>query len=327
MLTSQVHATEYSVTPSPIIGYSPTDGAILGGALFYHPKNDGEKGRFVGLQLASNKHKDGMLTIDYRQPSLLGDWGYGLTASFSSFRYYDYGNGNDTSADNFQTIEGGGYQIRPQLNLGGFANSTFSPFIEYRGREEAAVDGSTTLQFSAETGRYAIGLGQVFDHRDDELNTTAGSYTAWEVAHLPEFDNNLATNQLTIEHRFFYSFKQVVSASRIASGIYDHDPGYLFRFNLGGEAGLRGFHGNRFSGDRYYLLQQEFRFPVWKVISGVVFAELGDVSYTALDNPRHVYGVGLRFALPPDFRMQLRFDLGFDDEGGSGLFVNFGHFI
>ncbi len=326
---SQIIAVEYSYTPSPIIAYSPTDGSILGGALFYHPRDPVAKGTTMGLQFAANKHQDGMFIFEYQQFSRLSELSFGLESSFSSFRYYDYGSGNQTSADSFQIVEGSNFEIKPQLKIPGFAESIWIAFINYRSRTEDAVDGNPSLQLSPESSRYSVGIRQEFDQRNDHLNPTKGTYLAWEVSVLPEQDGaNKQVSNIEFEYRFFMPItNDLSSATRFSAGAFSDDPGYLFRYGLGGENGLRGFYANRFSGDHYYLLQQEFRFPLWKIISGTVFVEAGDVSYGALDNMRTATGVGLRFGLPPDFRMKLRFDFGVDDEGETAMFVNFGQFF
>ena len=324
-----VSAGSYVYTPSPIIAYNPTDGTILGAALFSHPRSTTQSGRMFGLQLMANRAKEGTLLYDYSRPADDSHLGYELQALYNTFKTLDYGRGNTTQGDSYHTIEGEQYRLKPQITGELGQSGRWKLYVDYRGGQERLVDDSPSTTFSAETGRYAVGGSYEHDLRGDRLNSASGSYLLLSLAYLPEESHQLSPSlyRIDAETRYFSKLgSSIISASRISMGYHSDDPGHLFRYVLGGEAGLRGFHANRFSGSRFYLMQQELRFPLWRIVDGVFFAEAGDVSYKALDNMRFVTGIGVRIGLPPDFRMKLRFDLGVSDEGERSLFVNFGQF-
>ena len=90
---------------------------------------------------------------------------------------------------------------------------------------------------------------------------------------------------------------------------------------MGGSWMLRGYGGEYFSGDRCVSLQAEYRYPIWKLFSGVLFSEVGLVD----DEQGSAHGIGLRIGIPPDGNIKARFDLGFTQEGEMNFYVNFKH--
>ena len=116
------------------------------------------------------------------------------------------------------------------------------------------------------------------------------------------------------------SLKNSVLALRAFAGSSFFSPSsYSLAYSLGrqdpfqGLNTLRGFKQNRFRGDKIYLAQTEIRLPLWdKYLSGVLFAELGEVARYKENFTGFVidYGGGLRIGLPPDYDMKLRLDYG-----------------
>lgn len=104
---------------------------------------------------------------------------------------------------------------------------------------------------------------------------------------------------------------------------YDPTPGIL----LGGADLLRGYLNNRFRGDAFTAATGELRIPIWSFISGAAFTEAGRVFLLEGEDDGPAIGMtsgfGLRFGLPPDGLIKLRFDAGFARDGW-GLFFKFG---
>ena len=84
---------------------------------------------------------------------------------------------------------------------------------------------------------------------------------------------------------------------------------------VGGDSLLRGFYSGRFRDRNLAAFQTEYRFPIWKKISGVVFGAMGsladrfrDISW---DNLKYSGGFGLRFKIIPKEKANLRVDFAF----------------
>jgi hypothetical protein len=85
--------------------------------------------------------------------------------------------------------------------------------------------------------------------------------------------------------------------------------------NISGVAIARGYFGGRFRGKVLSHLQAEYRFPIWWRFGGVLFAGTGNVAETPASfdftGLKHSIGAGLRFALVPEERINLRIDVGY----------------
>lgn len=85
--------------------------------------------------------------------------------------------------------------------------------------------------------------------------------------------------------------------------------------NISGVAIARGYFGGRFRDKVLSHIQTEYRFPIWWRFGGVLFAGTGNVAETpaAFDvtTLKHSIGAGLRFALVPEERINLRIDVGY----------------
>lgn len=101
---------------------------------------------------------------------------------------------------------------------------------------------------------------------------------------------------------------------------------YSLAYSLGGSKVFRGFTYNRFRGDKIYFAQSELRMDLWKeILSGVLFFEMGEVSALKDDftGARWNYGAGLRFGLPPSYKVKFRADFGISDEGDYNITMDF----
>ncbi len=99
--------------------------------------------------------------------------------------------------------------------------------------------------------------------------------------------------------------------------------------SLGGADRMRGYFNGRYRDDHLLSLQAEYRVPVYKRISAVGFAGVGDVAgrFSTLSLPqlKYSYGAGLRFAVNKNEKLHIRFDYGFGSgKGNNGFYLQFG---
>jgi outer membrane protein assembly factor BamA len=101
--------------------------------------------------------------------------------------------------------------------------------------------------------------------------------------------------------------------------------------SLGGSTTLRGYLEGRLRDRHSLLVQGELRFPVWRVLKGAAFVEIGRV-YDKITDPldppfvSHFLwsaGAGIRFVLHPDILVRL--DFGVSTEEGVEFWLAFGH--
>lgn len=88
---------------------------------------------------------------------------------------------------------------------------------------------------------------------------------------------------------------------------------------------MRGYYKGRYRDRSLLALQAEFRFPVWKRFSAVVFGGFGQVANglgrLQFDGFKYSVGLGLRFLVVPKEGTNLRVDQAFG-RGSSGFYFN-----
>lgn len=309
------------LTPAPVIGYDPTLGFILGGAIFFEPP---EKRGFAGsLQVMSavqQRRAKAGLSLAYRK---LTPWlSLELWTEFENFQDNYYGVGLATpSTPLFETDPrwldvsiGPRFHLTQELSLGlrglysYYDDQRAADILQQSGTFEGAVDGS------AAGARVEL----AHDTRDSIFSTIRGGkkmlwIEPWALqAGLIQPGTRAG---LTMLHFLKLGRDDVILALRGEGAASFGDRSYLTNYRLGGLFRLRGYRSNRFRGHQYLLGSSELRFPIYSFISGAVFGETGYMWVNGGRNdPSDIArsgGFGLRFGLPPDRRVKLRFDVGF----------------
>lgn len=96
---------------------------------------------------------------------------------------------------------------------------------------------------------------------------------------------------------------------------------------VGGDTILRGYYSGRFRDRNLAAFQTEFRFPIWKKLSGVVFGAMSSLASRfrdlSWDNLKYAGGFGLRFRIIPKEKANLRVDFAFGP-GTYGIYFKAG---
>lgn len=322
-----VPPSDYAV--SPVIGYDPVLGLILGGAYFRFPLRT--PGSFFSGQVQAILSGQFNVLVDHTRYGLFKRTDLNVTASFSDYFQYYFGEGSATDAEVFEKIYASVYQLRPKLTYDLHRAWSASLFADLRGRHETRAVDRDDVQFIGQVfpEEHTLGFGtsvQV-DTRDNTFSTKKGFFGQLSVVDVPRALNvdgadrgALLVNADLRYFRYIYNSRYVLAA-RLSGGYADGDPSYLFRYTLGGAYTLRGFYSNRFRGSRYYAGQMEMRFPFYGRFSGAGFMDVGDITDGAFTGARLSYGGGIRFAL--NANVKLRLDYGTSNDQ-SGVFFTFG---
>lgn len=117
-------AEAYSNAVSPIIGYGPVYGVVLGAAWFRYPAADAELERPVYRDLFVQGTVGGQfsLQIQRRQPDLWPEWDHSLALSVDNFFDYEFPDGSSdyqrfSVATRFHERDGDEAQVFPGLGL------------------------------------------------------------------------------------------------------------------------------------------------------------------------------------------------------------------
>ncbi len=331
--TAVANGGNYTLTPSPVIGYDPTYGWLLGGALFVYPDESvpgNPAKRYFDILAMHVDSPAWMLRTHYKQRDLLPDTNFSLEAVYSDFYAPWFGEGDSTPDVPLYKIDQQFFSLHTAFEFAITKTVEWSLFADYRQRTDQGVDGDTSLHLFPDETTTALGIGLRSDSRSDRFSPLAGHLTELRLSRIgPEtsdIDVAAVVWQLEGEWCQYVAISHRISwAGRLAAGISDGDPGYLFRYALGGAERLRGLEGNRMRGKRYWLVQNEVRYPIWRFISGTAFVESGSVGEESYGAPLTTYGIGLRFGLPPDYRVKLRFDFARTEGEETLTYIDFGH--
>ncbi len=118
-----------------------------------------------------------------------------------------------------------------------------------------------------------------------------------------------------------------IFALNLYSALETGDPPFNQLLFMGGSRRLRGYYEGRFRDKSMVLLQGEYRFPIFWLISGAVFGGYGGIApdYASMgsENFKYNYGAGLRFMLDPQRGINARFDYG-RVKGEGNFYVTLG---
>ncbi len=324
----------YSITP--ILGFDPTYGFLLGGAYFQeNPELPGSK---LDL-LAFGTFKPVVEVYARYQRWNIGRSRYEIKGSISNFfdSYYGEGVTNpnnqiEIKAFNAYLIPSYWYRVDDKISLGVFS--------ELRIRNELGTEANENARFFRDEFTPVIGVAARLDYRDNLGDPTSGSFHELKVDFsLKDLTSNLGTTNLISQpnardflqaewdSRFYLKVSDpLLLSSQIKGGISAGTPSYLYRFSLGGVDNLRGIRSNRLRGKHYYQVQGQARFALnhWLALAG--FGGLGDVAdqnFNDFTSPVASGGVGIRLGLPPDFIAKARFDFAWSkDESTFSLNFN-----
>ncbi len=188
-----------------------------------------------------------------------------------------------------------------------------------------------------------VQLGFVNDRRNDVLRPTSGSLLRFGTEQsIPVGNGNIFFNRLrgSYSHYIPTNLLKFSEGCRAKAKVPDCPQAFAFNvqagtalgtlppyeaFSLGGSNSIRGYEeGDVGSGSSFLQATLEYRFPVFSVISGALFADAGTDFGTGKDlkgNPAGLrnkpgsafgYGLGLRIQSPLG---PIRIDYGFGDRG------------
>lgn len=306
---------------SPIIGYDPSLGTILGGAIFMYPLEP--PGQYFDLQVQTLLSGTMSMNVHYVYDGIAQDLSLSLSGSYSGYVQYYFGEGDATDAEKFDKLYAHRYSCTPELSLCVRSDMRINLFADLRGAKELKVTDKNDLLLKTniipDRTITAVGTSVQYDTRGNLTGLDNGLLGRISIQYLPEGK----TVQYGGEIRNFFNIygARYRIASRVAAGFSTGNPEYLFRYSLGGSYALRGFYENRFRGKNFYSGQIEARLPLYGRFSTVVFVDGGDVSERWFVRCLSTYGGGLRFALRNT--ITLRFDYGIAKDQ-SGIFFTFG---
>ena len=259
--------------------------------------------------------------------------------SFSHFPDRFWGLGNDTPTSNQENYEIEQFNFYPRLLRNIFSDFYVGLGYEYQNvfsfkynREATPPSLFDTQNVTGRDG--GIISGAVFlityDSRSHAFSPSKGFYVQYSIGYYREaLGSNFNFTIRTLDMRKFIPFpKGRVLALQLHMVSTIGNTPIRDMATIGSSSYMRGYYDGRFADYNMIAIQGEFRFPVYRRWGLTTFAGVGRVAPSLtevfhFDNLKPSFGFGVRFALRPREKLNLRVDAGFGKES-SGTYVNIG---
>ena len=308
----------------PVVAANSTFGVMAGGAAIYHKPLQKYHDLLAAVILTTKGQK--LLNSKYKAKGRPNTFGLDLELTDFFIPYYDDSKeARREEANEIQIIR---HEIRPSWTWS-FGNGDLrltGYFMEKYRKERGKLllyNGDTESRkiYPDERSR-VVGAVLAHDTRKENNHSQQGAYRSLEISHNPggrhftslEEIDGFTKYELDLRHYHLLT-PDYTLAGRVAYGDSTGKLPQTFVYTLGGSVALRGFGERRFPGEKYYVVQTEFRYHIWRQLSGNTFVEFGDCDEEKLDETIWSYGTGFKIGLPPDYVAKLRLDFGFSRDG------------
>ncbi len=171
---------------------------------------------------------------------------------------------------------------------------------------------------------FGFGTDLVWDSRDNLFFPNSGTYQYMKLVLYPSIGDFIFYSfELDLRHYNSFSPDHVLAANIYFNGVGGDPPFYKLPA-LGGQYRMRGYYEGRYRDNNYLMMQLEYRQYFWWKFGLAVFLGAGDVAPELMkftfSTIKYSYGFGLRFLFNSEEKVNLRMDLGFGNDGNSGIY-------
>jgi hypothetical protein len=242
-----------------------------------------------------------------------------------------WGIGNNTPSGNKEVYTYTQLYFNPQF-LYRFHKRWFIGLIgEYQNVLKTDFQSNGIFQIQDIPGRngyLAVGAGPLiaWDSRNNAFSPTKGEYLQLAFMNYNRYiGSQYNFNGFIIDARkYIISFSKNVLAAQFYGQFNSGNVPFRNMATLGGTNQLRGYYTGRYRDKDAMVLQAEYRMPVYKRFGIVVFSGVGEVSDKpgnfSLSGLKYAAGGGVRFAIKPKERLNLRLDYAVGQKS-SGLYL------
>jgi hypothetical protein len=242
-----------------------------------------------------------------------------------------YGIGNDTHKDNKEKYESTSFstlllferKFEDKIYIGA---NYFISYEELDIEEDGALESNDIL--GAKDGlNSGPGIAVTLDTRDNENDARSGSFINFRSNWFsPAFGGDYTFEKYEI---FLGRYIPIAKVTGLALGgqinLTRGDIPFTGLNSPDGVKILRGIENGRYRDRDMAALQVEYRFPIANRWGAALFAETAQVAHKigdlTMDGWKYSLGTGIRYALNPSERFNLRLDVSFVDDG-FGLVLN-----
>ena len=308
----------------PVIAGNSTYGVMLGGAVINYTMAELYHKSFFLTVFTTSKNYHSLLTHE----AIGSKFDYMITGSISNYFDAYYGENQREVRDEPDKIHVTKTSVKPSIAYKFSKNLSTGLFLHNKTRIEDGIveiaEDETTVEkiIYPDERTLLLGFFIKYDHSHEHINNFApvGRRIELSIDGLPSSESTSIDDvstflRLMYDHREYIEVTTYLNvAARLYGGYTFGKPTHLYTFNLGGSDQLRGYRNSRFSGKKFWITQFELRYPIWSIVSGNSYVEVGDIGNDKLDSTLFVYGTGFKVALPPDWVEKMRFDVGFSNK-------------
>lgn len=343
-------------------GFSSSSG--LFGTVSYQQKNLGGNNQTLGAEVqVGTEQQELLFDVNFTDPWIAND-PYRTSYTVNGFRRRSISLVFDGDGDDVETADGedsprvvrtgGGINFSRPLAKDVFSKEDWrlTAGFQYERVQLENDDGDisprstrdTRLAFSdsGEDDLFVFKLGATRDRRNSQLQPTSGSLLRFGVDQsVPIGSGSILLNRLRSSYSYYIPVKlvnftpgpQALAFNFQAGTILGDLPPYE-AFVVGGSNSVRGYsEGKVGSGRSYFIATAEYRFPIFSVVGGAIFADFGTTLGSGSGvpgNPSEIrdlpgsgfgYGAGVRIQSPLG---PIRIDYGMNDEGDNRIHFGIG---
>ncbi len=255
-----------------------------------------------------------------------------ITPRFFKFPDRYFGIGNDNDPDLFEDYTSLFFQLDGVMLLANtprfFWGAAFDfQTVSFREKEAGGILETNLITGSEGGTLFGIGPAIRYDSRNNVIYPSSGYFinANSQFAYLGDF--NYSSYLLDIRKYISIKDDSDVLAVQLSGMFTSGSNVPFFKLpQLGGDNRLRGIANASLFRDRQTIFSQvEYRKSLFWIIGAVAFAGVGDVANElgdfSLSEFKYVGGVGARFQIIPERKLNVRFDYGLARGGQSAFYV------
>jgi outer membrane protein assembly factor BamA len=314
----------------PGMTYTPETGLNMAGAAMRYFPGGARTSRLL-LTVEASTSARGTVSFDPDVWFADGKYHLGGSAWANYLDYTYFGIGNDTRMADGEDFTAVRMTVRPELVRRVAEDLYAGALYELRYENVSEVEEGGMLDTGAATGGgggLVSGLGLLvrWDSRDHSFAPRSGGVvTVSPRAYHSMLGSDFDFTRLLVDASWFVGLGgEHVLAAQGQIDLRGGEPPFSYMAQAGSRSLLRGMLEGRFR-DRHFIgAQLEYRYPLWWRFGGVAFAGLGRVAPAIRDfdltGLKYSVGGGLRFAIKPQERINVRLDFARSNDDSAYYF-------
>lgn len=176
---------------------------------------------------------------------------------------------------------------------------------------------------------FGITFGVFDDTRKNRYNPQQGYFAAIKYTAFPEFiGGQYDYGKLFIDLRKYFNpwYKHIIAMQTTLTYCDGEVPFYDMGL-MGGDDRMRGYYQGAIRDNILFDCQIAYRMPIWNIFGAAAWLGTGRVAPSfnefGIEGFWLDYGLGLRIMVDQKHQTNLRFDMGFGNDGIRGFYINF----